>query len=60
MNKPAMSKAALPKSATLSRAAQRLLAALAEPGASAVPDPTRDGTFIVRGTRGNVSVGRGS
>ena len=55
MNKRAVSNAAI-----LSRAAQRLLAALAEPGVSAIPDPTRDGTMIVRGARGGVSIGRGA
>ncbi|MGA0595539.1 DUF6456 domain-containing protein [Enterovirga sp. CN4-39] len=48
------------KPAGLSRMAERLLAALAEPDAIAIPDPTRDGTVIVRGTRGGVSVGRGA
>jgi hypothetical protein len=44
----------------LSRAAQRLLIALAEPGTSAIADPTRDGTMILRGARGSISVGRGA
>lgn len=44
---------------TLSGGARRLLAALAEPGAAAIPDPTRDGGLILRGGRRGVSLGRG-
>jgi hypothetical protein len=42
-----------------SRAALRLLCALAQPGADARPDPTRDGMVIVRAGQG-ISLGRGS
>ena len=42
-----------------SRAALRLLRALAELGAETMPDPTRDGTVIVRAGQG-ISLGRGS
>jgi hypothetical protein len=55
-----MNKRVVSNSAALSRAAQRLLSALAETGASAIPDPTRDGMLILRGSRGSVSVGRGA
>ena len=44
----------------LSRAARRLLAALAEPASSARPDPSRDGYLIVRGRESGVSLGRGA
>ncbi len=50
---------AVSNAASLSRAAQRLLTALGEPGASAIADPTRDGMLILRGARGGVSLGRG-
>ncbi len=43
----------------LSRPALRLLAALAEEGTSAVPDPLRDDGVIVRSGRSPVSLGRG-
>lgn len=42
----------------LSAAACRLLSALAEPGAIARPDPTRDGFITIRGG-GAISLGRG-
>ncbi|NNM72671.1 DUF6456 domain-containing protein [Enterovirga aerilata] len=50
---------AVSNSATLSKAARRLLAALAEPGASAIPDPSREGMLILRGARHGISIGRG-
>lgn len=46
--------------ARLSKVAARLLAALAEPAASARPDPTRDATLIVRTQRGGVSLAQGT
>lgn len=51
---------AVSNSATLSRAAHRLLSALGEEGASVMADPTREGMLILRGARGSVSVGRGA
>lgn len=47
-------------SAPLSRAAQRLLAVLGEEGASAAPDPTRDGFVILQVARAGLSLGRGA
>lgn len=44
----------------LPKGAARLLAALAEPGLVAMPDPSRDDVVILRGSRGGVSLGRGS
>jgi hypothetical protein len=55
-----MNKRAVSNSATLSRVAHRLLTALSETGAAAIPDPTREGMLILRGSRGSVSVGRGA
>jgi hypothetical protein len=46
--------------AALPRAALRLLAALAEPGAAAIPDPTSRDKVVVRGRERGVSLGRGS
>lgn len=43
-----------------SRAAGRLMKALDESGASAMPDPTRDGMLIVRTRRAGISLGRGA
>jgi hypothetical protein len=55
-----MNNRAVSNSATLSRVAHRLLTALLETGAAAIPDPTREGMLILRGARGSVSVGRGA
>ncbi|MDB5557169.1 MAG: ATPase [Enterovirga sp.] len=55
-----MNNSAMSNRDTLSRAARRLLAALAEPDTSAIPDPTREGMFILRSTRRGVSLGRGA
>ncbi len=44
---------------SLSRAASRLLAALSAPGSAAIPDPTREGTLILRASGAGVSLGRG-
>ncbi|TDR88939.1 DUF6456 domain-containing protein [Enterovirga rhinocerotis] len=44
----------------LSKAAERLLAALAAADASVRPDPSRDGYVIVQASRGGVSLGRGA
>lgn len=44
----------------LSKAALRLLAALAVPKAAARPDPTRDGMMIVTTVRAGISLGQGA
>ncbi len=49
----------LSASPRLSRPASRLLAALAAPGAAAVPDPTGGEGVIVHAARSGVSLGRG-
>jgi len=48
-----------PQPGEVTRAAGRLLAALAEEGAYALPDPTDEGTLVLRRHRAGVSLGGG-
>jgi hypothetical protein len=59
---PARASAARPSAAggPLGKAELRLLSALAEEGVVAMPDPTREGSVILRGEAGGISLGRGS
>ena len=54
MNKPSSS-----TPHRLTGSALRLLSGLGEPGASAIPDPSRETGLILRSTAGKVSLGRG-
>ena len=55
-----MNRSAASISASPTGAMRRLLAALAEPGASAIPDPTREESLILCASRPGISLGRGS
>lgn len=57
---PVTPQGATDPSARLTKAALRLLSALAEPGAAARRDPTRDGMLLVRTSRAGVSLGTGA